>query len=100
MKKKFEWTKKQITALKGSIRKWEKIVDGSGNDDGCKNCPCCQMWASNNLCYGCPIAAFSGEESCYNTPYDSLPPSYREDYQTGAKKELNYIRKVLKAGTP
>jgi hypothetical protein len=36
---------KTLEALKGSIRKWEAIVDGTGEDDGADNCPLCHMFA-------------------------------------------------------
>ena len=48
---------------------------------------------------GCPIAAFSEDVCCYGTPYAEMPNKTDAGYQSAAKKELNYIKKVLKAGT-
>lgn len=38
------------TALEGSIKKWERIVDGSGADHGGADCALCQ---SNPECIDC-----------------------------------------------
>ena len=36
--------RKTLTALKGSIKKWEKIVAGTGSDNGYQNCPLCALF--------------------------------------------------------
>ena len=48
--------KETLKALKGSIRKWEKIVDGVGVDLGSENCPLCYLYLDSKLdCKGCPV---------------------------------------------
>jgi len=32
-----------LKALKGSIKKWERIVEGTGVDEGADNCPLCEI---------------------------------------------------------
>jgi hypothetical protein len=67
---------KKVTerALRGSIRKWERIVAGTGVDERSDNCPLCQRFAHYNeetdtycqtrLGEECPVG-----DSCCNTPY-------------------------------
>ena len=33
-----------LSALQGSILKWEHVVDGSGPEGGSDNCPLCQKF--------------------------------------------------------
>jgi hypothetical protein len=76
--------KETLEALEGSIKKWESIVAGTGEDKGTDNCPLCIKFydleepeTEDNLgdpfrqqiCYGCPISIASGEIGCGNTPY-------------------------------
>jgi len=35
---------KALEALKGSIKKWERIVEGTGVDEGADNCPLCELF--------------------------------------------------------
>ena len=41
-------TKKVLKALKGSIKKWESIVKGTGEEHGSKNCPLCKALGTMN----------------------------------------------------
>ena len=65
--------KKTLKALKGSIKKWEKIVDGTGRDNGGDNCPLCLLFIMNmdndKDCPDCPIGIKTGENFCEKTPY-------------------------------
>jgi hypothetical protein len=108
MKRKFVWTTKQIAALEGSIRKWEKIVSGKGFDGGTENCPCCKAFIDDN-CRGCPISIYSGDIACRKTPYtnwcDRTLGQFNRKYVTcktnlkAANAELEFLKKLLKAGT-
>jgi len=60
--------KKTLNALKGSIRKWEKIVSGTGVDNGKDNCPLCEL---SLVCEDCPVFKKTGLEGCEGTPYDA-----------------------------
>ena len=58
-----------LKALKRSIKKWEKIVDGSGSDRGWTNCPLCDLFFHKE-CDGCAINAHTKSRGCENTPYE------------------------------
>ena len=60
-----------LKALKGSIKKWEKIVAGKGIDTGYKNCPLCKLFNSGKDCDdACPIKLQTGISGCDGTPYE------------------------------
>lgn len=62
--------KQTLKALRGSIKKWERIVTGHGRDEGSKNCPLCQEFMFRDRpCYGCPVMKRTGQASCRGTPY-------------------------------
>ena len=62
-----------LTALRGSIAKWQAIVNGTGTDEGTSNCPLCQEFyyeaSGLDACFGCPVSTQTGEICCDNTPY-------------------------------
>jgi hypothetical protein len=63
----------QLDALIGSIRKWEAIVRGTGEDDGGKNCQLCRKFYDTSEagpCIGCPVREKTGFYGCVNTPYE------------------------------
>ena len=111
--------KKTLTALRGSVKKWEKIVAGTGEDLRTENCPLCVMFYNETSeefpdnCAGCPVSAKVGRACCEGTPYDdvwidSLPRGKDGTYQTkavtpaqivAAKKELAFLKSLLPRGT-
>lgn len=99
-------TPETLTALQGSIAKWEAIVAGKGVDDGGDNCPLCKLFIENDHCAGCPIASHSGAAGCCNTPYDqwyrlhrpfnSVPLKAETPEQfDAAQAELDFLRSLL-----
>ena len=73
-----------LGALKGSIQKWQDILDGTGFDQGGLNCPLCikaekeenERAASDSddydeqICLGCPVLPHTkGKGLCARTPY-------------------------------
>ena len=58
-----------LEALKGSIRKWEMIVQGTGIDKGTANCPLCRLFFEAG-CKGCPVEKRMGISGCVDSPYD------------------------------
>ena len=52
-----------LTALQGSIAKWEHVVNGTGPESGADNCPLCDMFGPS--CPGCPIHETTGN-GCQN----------------------------------
>ena len=79
-------TETALTALQGSVEKWQDIVKGIGEDKGPINCPLCIVF--NNCdpyteivglgCVGCPVMEKSGATGCNNTPYEAWD-MYRVD---------------------
>lgn len=65
-----------LEALRGSIAKWEAIIDGTGVDRGRENCPLCQKFHPfpdtspyTQWCRGCPVRQKTGLSGCEGTPY-------------------------------
>jgi hypothetical protein len=65
----------QRKALQASIEHWRENVErhakGEEMETGGEYCACCAYSDSlkGELCGGCPIAQYTREEDCYNTPY-------------------------------
>lgn len=58
-----------LTALQGSIAKWEKVVNGA-LEHGPQDCPLCKLFFfDEDECKGCPVAERSGKDACSGTPY-------------------------------
>ena len=57
-----------LKAIKGSIRKWVKISNGTGEDQGPDNCPLCKLFYAKK-CKGCPVATVTGQIECEGSPY-------------------------------
>lgn len=84
-----------LTALKGSIAKWEAIVAGTGVDLGGSNCPLCKMFVRiNGECKGCPVMEVTGFDNCERTPYYEYDP---EEPET-AQAELDFLKSLLPPG--
>ena len=77
-----------LKALKGSIKKWEAIADGSGVDMGGENCPLCQKFCGRPKkkdCEGCPVMTETGEPQCFGTPYYDFRLSGGYDSSRGGR---------------
>jgi hypothetical protein len=65
--------KETLKALKGSIKKWEKI-EGSTRclDKGHNNCPLCILFMGAYLpnCSECPVVKKTREQNCWQSPYE------------------------------
>lgn len=96
-----------LTALKGSIAKWESIVAGKGEDQGFHNCPLCKEFYGldfKNRCRGCPVSDETGESNCGDSPYDEWA-ELMDQFNTNravhpplvdaAKAELDFLRSLL-----
>jgi hypothetical protein len=99
-----------LTALQGSIAKWEAIVYGGGIDMGEQNCPLCVLFFHLRDCDGCPVSAKTGFEACVKSPYPDWLDSWAAStgiYPNGeifviddathvaAKAELAFLRSLL-----
>jgi hypothetical protein len=97
---------KTLTALRGSIAKWEAIVAGTGKDLGAANCPLCKMffyWDGEEMvgnCEGCPVMEKTGQIRCAGSPYDEIennidPDEYHNEYHIAAQREVDFLRSLL-----
>lgn len=108
------WTGPQKKALEESIEHWEKIVAGEADSIAGQHCACCLKYYRRSSpcgrhCRSCPVAVFTGEAGCLDTPWHSIArhPSVissaiidlPEDLKKRCEKELAYLKKVLKAGS-
>jgi len=93
-----------LKALQGAIKKWQRIVAGTGEDRGVVNCPLCQMFVvphvdlnghpiDDLVCVGCPVMKKTGKRYCEGSPY----PEYRlvDKNTENAQKELDFLRSLL-----
>jgi hypothetical protein len=97
-----------LEALKGSIRKWEKIVAGTGSNRGVANCPLCQKFydltGCRVTCSGCPVQKATGQHGCMGSPYEDYEVFEGEDghheweMKKLAVKELNFLQSLLPPG--
>lgn len=92
---------KTLTALQGSIKKWEAIVAGKGADRGAKNCPLCAAFINEvdhdedgNAwgCAGCPVRDRTGQPDCDGSPYT--------DWCVASADGINLNRFPFRATTP
>jgi hypothetical protein len=95
-----------LKALRGSIKKWEAIVAGTGVDQGTDNCPLCEEFF-DDWCKGCPVNDASGN-SCNGTPYEAWEEAHYDpgiyfndrtikddDSAIAAVLELEFLRSLL-----
>ena len=67
-------------ALAASIKKWEKILDGTGVDQGARNCPLCLE--DNQNCGECIIGSNRDNVACAGTPYAKWAGHHIEIHNT------------------
>jgi hypothetical protein len=112
-----------LKALNGSIEKWQKIVDGVGQDHGSSNCPLCKLFNSpiederriamsyyGEDCWGCPVMDATSKHYCGGSPYkdwQAVGPKARWDLSGGVKSldaerarraaqaELDFLKSLL-----
>lgn len=98
-----------LDALRGSIRKWQAIVDGIGSDGGASNCPLCQLFhpsvvgahdpakvTNETCCNGCPVKERTGEPLCRATPYEKyIEAITAAEMDDAAEAELAFLKTLL-----
>lgn len=87
---------KTLTALQGSIAKWQGVLDGA-IENGWRDCPLCALFYDDagdgeNACSGCPVSERTGFDTCTETPYDKW-----SNYQWDRRKETKDCRRVFDA---
>lgn len=111
-KRRFRWTGRQINAIKDSIAHWGRMREDHrcGDEPYCDDCACCKLGMVNDECTSvCPIRCYTGEGECDATPYYDAraawfdaPDGDGEEtiWRWAAAREINFLKKVLAAGTP
>lgn len=99
--------RKTLTALRESVRKWERIVAGTGKDNGTEDCALCQEFnlQVEDKCEGCPVAAKTGKPFCWNSPFVAWCKSSTltllgrvaksKAAKVAAREELDFLRGLL-----
>lgn len=59
----------RIELIKGSIKKWQAIIDRTGEDNGHNDCPLCRRYNKFSGCNGCPVRNKTHLDGCEGTPY-------------------------------
>lgn len=105
--------KETLEALKGSIKKWEKIVKSTtAKDEGIYNCPLCKLFHTtmsrnylSESCMACPVYNKTNVFFCNETPYQEWSNhQYGEHYNrtednhryVGCKECLKLSKEELK----
>ena len=93
-------TGKTLRALQGSIKKWERIVAGTGEDEGMDNCPLCQLfWLRSGICNGCPVNQKTNKKGCFGTSYTKFCRASERNnalkVMVYAKQELDFLKSLL-----
>ena len=100
--------KQTLEALKGSIQKWEDVLEGHV-ENGWKDCPLCDVYLNKlGSCNGCPISEYARDGACRNTPYKRWTEhqdvahytrTYKQIYCARcadiAREELEFLRGLL-----
>ncbi len=100
-----------LTAIRGSIKKWEQILNYKQEDKGADNCPLCSLYYYNEHCIGCPVVVVTGRSRCVGSPYDdwhryfdgtNIPYSKVIDATSAelALEELTFLRTLLPKEEP
>ncbi len=94
-------TKKVLTALRGSIKKWREIATGRRRDRRTDDCPLCKMFyknyeSGNGTCGRCPVAAKTGHGFCLGSPYEQWMYAGYCDKKATTKEAKLIARKELK----
>ena len=82
-----------LAALRGSIAKWQAIVDSTAaKDRGAANCPLCTLFCrGHHHCKRCPVKARTGQLGCGESPYDDWI-----DHQTA--EHMDILRRTRQPG--
>ena len=58
----------RIKIMEASVEKWNRIIAGKRSDGGIIDCPPCRIFYAL-VCFGCPIAEYTGKKFCKGSPY-------------------------------
>jgi len=97
-------TETDLQLLDASISHWERMREDRecGEKPGMTHCPLCAVYhkLTNRVCYGCPIAEYTGQGVCQGTPYNDAYEAFYDHchiWQAAADRELAFLREVRDA---
>jgi hypothetical protein len=76
----------RIKIMEASVEKWNRIIAGKRSDGGIIDCPPCRIFYVL-VCFGCPIAEYTGKKFCKGSPYPDWYWHHIEEHD-------NILRKV------
>jgi hypothetical protein len=86
---------KQREALEKSIRKWIKIAQGTGVDEGTDNCALCTLYYSDSGCSPkCPVVKATKANYCCATPYAEWSNCFTQGACKADRKIANATEKL------
>ena len=90
-----------VTAALAAVDSGRLLGDVEGQVSlGYASCQCCHRWHpeytrdSEKPCWGCPIAQYTGEPFCGNTPYGAAEYAYcrdDRDFAENAEREYRFL---------
>jgi len=91
------------TALRASIKHWERLLLGHDTLMGPGACPLCQEFKTvDEECDGCPVYEHTGKPYCMGTPYDNAADHHKQGRSVRTArglvaiwKELQFLRSLL-----
>lgn len=95
------WKARALEALDGSIRHWQRMhddIEGAykiGETPTARRCTCCVEFMFESgvaKCTFCPVALYTGEYGCVDTPYEEAAYAWR-DVMEGVKPK-DYARQA------
>ena len=98
-------TKQNITAVKASIKHWERMRDNkpqNGEMPTDEYCPLCLLYFDEE-CEGCPIMSKTDDGRCRGTPYRDAYDAWQDNdgtfsspaFKTAAQKEIDFLKSLL-----
>ncbi len=82
--------------MESSVEKWNKIIAGQRSDGGVYDCPPCRIFYAL-ICFGCPIAEYTGQKFCKGSPYPAW--YWHQTNVHGKLKKKVYCPECLRLAT-
>lgn len=86
----------KIKIMEASVAKWNRIIAGESADGGVLDCPPCRIYYML-ICYGCPIAEYTGKKFCRGSPYPKW--YWHQVNEHGEMRRKVYCPKCLEYAT-
>lgn len=101
-----------LEALKGSIKKWERVIAEGTDGTNWMDCPLCLLFWERN-CRNCPVKDRTGRRMCQGSPFEAYAEARQSSDEDGvdeigkepsviaaAQAELDFLKSLLPRQTP